>query len=71
MFGLYPWARRSAFPAMVTGLCVYLAVVALNGVLDPSTLTRGIIFKLVFIVAITAGIKPALEERAEARADAA
>ena len=63
MLGLYFWSRRAPFPAMVTGLCVYLAVIVLNAVLDPKTLYQGIVIKILFISAIVAGIKAALEER--------
>lgn len=63
MLGLYFWSRRAPFPAMVTGLCVYLAVIVLNAVVDPKTLYQGFIIKILFISALVAGIKAALEER--------
>jgi predicted nucleic acid-binding Zn ribbon protein len=63
MFGLYLWARRSPFPAMVTALCVYLAVIVLNGIVDPKTLFKGIIIKAIFLSAIIAGIKASLVSR--------
>jgi hypothetical protein len=63
MAGLFFWARKSPFPAMVTGLCVYLAVIALNAVLDPTTLAQGLVIKFLFIGAMIAGIKAALAER--------
>ncbi len=63
MLGLYFWSRRAPFPAMVTGLCVYLAVIVLNAALDPKTLFQGILIKVLFISAMIAGIKAALEER--------
>lgn len=63
MLGLFFWSRRAPFPAMVTGLCVYLAVIVLNAVIDPKTLYQGILIKILFISALVAGIKTALEER--------
>ena len=63
MLGLFLWSRRAPFPAMVTGLCVYLAVIALDAALDPKTLVQGILIKILFISALVAGIKAALEER--------
>jgi hypothetical protein len=63
MLGLFFWSRRAPFPAMVTGLCVYLAVIVLNAVIDPKTLYQGILIKALFISAMIAGIKAAMEER--------
>ena len=63
MFGLYLWARRSPFPALVTALCVYLSVIVLNGIVDPKTLVQGIIIKIFFITALIAGIKTSLVAR--------
>ncbi len=63
MFVLYLWARRSPFPAMVTALCVYLAVMVLNGILDPGSVFQGIIIKVVFVGAMIAGIKASLAAR--------
>ncbi len=63
MLGLFFWSRKAPFPAMVTGLCVYLAVIVLNAVLDPKTLYQGILIKALFISAMIAGIKAALAER--------
>jgi uncharacterized membrane protein YeiB len=65
MLGLFFWARRAPFPAMVTGLCVYLAVIVLNAAFEPKTLVQGILIKILFISALVAGIKAALEERDE------
>jgi hypothetical protein len=63
MLGLFFWSRRTPFPAMVTGLCVYLGVIVLSAVYEPKTLTQGIIVKAIFIAALIAGIKAALAER--------
>lgn len=63
MFALYLWSRTSPFPAMVTGLCVYLAVIVLNAAFEPKTLAQGLILKFFFISAMLAGIKAALQER--------
>ena len=63
MFGLYLWARKSPFPAMVTALCVYLAVIVLNAIISPITIIQGIIIKIIFITALIAGIKSSLATR--------
>lgn len=63
MFGLAFWARRSPFPAMLTALCLYLAVIVLNAILEPVTLVQGLLVKALFFAAMIAGIKAALEAR--------
>ncbi len=67
MFGLYLWARRSPFPAMITALCVYLAVMVLSAMVDPKTLFQGLIIKIIFIGALIAGIKASLVTRGVTR----
>jgi len=63
MFGLYLYSRKAPFPAMVTALCVYLAVIVLNSIIDPQTIIQGIIVKIIFISALIAGIKTSLVAR--------
>jgi len=63
MFGLSFWARRSPFPAMITALCLYLALIALNAIAEPATLVQGLLIKFLFIGAMIAGIKAALKAR--------
>lgn len=67
MLGLYFWARKSPFPALVTALCIYLAVMVFNAVLDPKTLVEGGLLKILFLGAMIAGIKAALAARAHER----
>jgi uncharacterized membrane protein YeiB len=65
MFGLFLWSRKAALPAMVTGLCVYIAVIALSGALEPESLYKGILIKIIAIAVLISGIKAALQERDE------
>ena len=65
MFGLFLWARKAPLPAMVTGLCVYIAVIALSAAVEPKSLAQGILIKIIAIVALVSGIKAALQERDE------
>jgi hypothetical protein len=69
MLGAYFWARKDPFPAIVTALCVFLAVQVLSAVVDPANLYRGIVIKVLAIVAFAGGIKAALAERAAARGE--
>jgi predicted nucleic acid-binding Zn ribbon protein len=63
MLGLYLWARKSPFPAMITALCVYLAVIVLNAIISPLTIFQGVVIKIIFITALIAGIKTSLSTR--------
>ena len=68
MIGLWFWAQRAAFPALLTGLCVYLVVQVLSAVVDPSTLVQGWIWKILIISGLLGGMAAALKERAARRA---
>ncbi|MBN2738635.1 MAG: hypothetical protein JXR70_16760 [Spirochaetales bacterium] len=63
MLGIFFWARKNALPALITALCIYLAVQVLNAIISPMTLVQGWIIKILFIAAMVAGIKAALEVR--------
>lgn len=63
MLGLFFWCKKSPLAASTTALCVYLAVIVLNAIIDPTTLVQGIIIKLFFFAAMIAAIKAALYEQ--------
>lgn len=63
MFGLFLWGLHAPFPAMVTALCVYLAVIVLNFIVEPTSLFQGILIKVLVIMALVAGIKASLVAR--------
>lgn len=69
MLGLFFWCRKSPLPATTTALCIYLAVILLNAVIDPNTLYQGLLIKIVFIGAMVGGIKAGLAEQARRRAE--
>ncbi len=60
-FGLAFWARKSPFPAAITGLVVFVTVHLLDAIADPTAIIRGILIKIVIVVilsrAISAGVK--------------
>lgn len=66
MAGLYVWAKRSPFPAILTGLCTFLVVVVINALVDPTTIANGIIVKVLAITGLLGGLKAALAERGAA-----
>lgn len=67
MIALFVWSRGSPFPAMLTALCVYVVVVVLGVILDPATLLKGLILKIVVITSLVGGMNAALAERTAAR----
>lgn len=50
--GMGFWAGYKPFAAIFTGTLIYLSIIILAAVVDPSTIFQGIIFKVIFIVAL-------------------
>jgi hypothetical protein len=61
--GLYFWARKSPIPALSTALGLYVTAHALEAVVDPTSIVRGIIIKIFCIVGLVNGIRSALQQR--------
>ena len=59
--GLGFWGRVSPLPAAIVGLVLFVSVMVVNAVLDPSSIVMGIIVKVIVIVvlvkAISSGVK--------------
>lgn len=62
--GLASWARASPLPASILALCIYLAIVVLAALHDPSSLFRGLLWKFVFVAFLAGGIQAAVGDRA-------
>lgn len=58
-FGLWLWGRKSPFPALLTALIVFVTFHLLDAVLDPMTLFRGIIVKIMVLVGLSTAVKKA------------
>ena len=70
--GLYFWALRAPFPAIVTAFAVFVVVHFVNFLLDPATIFQGIFIKIIGVAILAAGIQAALAIRAaEAQSRAA
>jgi hypothetical protein len=67
MVGLFIWARRAAFPAILTAFCVYVVVQVGNAMVDPSTIGKGLLLKGIVIIILLAGLRAALVESAARR----
>lgn len=64
MAGLFFWAKRSAFAAILTAAAVYAAVIVTNAIIDPATIPQGFLIKGIVILFLARGIKSELHLRA-------
>ena len=62
--GLYFWARKAPFPAIVTAFAVFVVVHFVNFLFDPTTIVQGLLIKIIGVAVLVAGIKAALADRA-------
>ncbi len=63
MAALAFWSRKAPLPAVLVATAVYFALIVLDAIYDPKTLTQGLPLKLLFIVLLVRGIKAALALR--------
>ena len=66
MVGLFFWAKKAPFPAIVAAAAVYAAVIVSNAVIDPATLLQGVVMKIIIVSFLARGIKSELHLRARA-----
>lgn len=59
-FGIFFWVPHNPFAACLTALIIYVASHLVDAVLDPTSLQRGIIIKILFVIALTQGVKSGL-----------
>lgn len=57
------WSQKKPLIALILGLLVYLTLIGLAAMVDPSTLAKGIIMKVIIIAFLGKGINSALELR--------
>lgn len=69
-FGLWVWGRKSPFPALLTALIVFVTFHLLDAVLDPLSLLRGIIVKIVILVGLGTALKKAYVAKREKELEA-
>lgn len=60
-FGLGIWCNHKPFPAILTGLIVYISLHAMAAIVDPTTIVRGVILKIIVIVGFVKGFKAVKE----------
>lgn len=54
------WARKKPFAALVTGSVLYALIVIGDAVVDPTTIIKGIVFKIFIVVYLYKGLTAAL-----------
>jgi len=64
MGGLWVWARRAPLPAIACALALFVVVQLVSAVVDPSSIVKGILIKLIALAALGKGLKAALDARA-------
>ena len=69
-FGLWIWAKKSPFAALLTALLVFVSVHLLDIVLEPANLFRGIIVKIILLVGLCNALKNAYRKKREAELEA-
>ena len=62
-FGLWFWAKKNAYAASLVALLLFLTVIVISAVYEPSTLYQGIIIKILFIAALAKAVSAGREER--------
>lgn len=59
--GLYFWARTSPFPAAVVALAIFVTLHLTEAVIDPTSLYRGILIKVLFLIALVKAVQAGLQ----------
>lgn len=59
--GLGFWAMKNPYPAILTALIFYCALILLYAAIEPVSIMRGIILKVVIIIYLVKGLKNARE----------
>jgi hypothetical protein len=54
---LYLWAKKQPFPATLVALVLFGTLQLLNAVMDPSTIYKGIVLKIVFVMVLIKAVQ--------------
>ena len=58
---LYVWAKRQAFPAAIVAFVLFVSVQLLAAVSDPTTAYKGLLIKILFVVALVKAMQAGYE----------
>ena len=61
--GMGFWARVSPLPAAIAGLVLFVTVIVVNVVMDPTSIVQGIIVKVIVIVVLIKAIQAGTKHR--------
>jgi hypothetical protein len=59
--GLWWWAKTAPFPAAVVALVLFITVQLINLAAEPSSFYKGIVIKILFLVALVRAVQAGLE----------
>jgi len=57
--GLAFWVNKKPYMAVLSGLILYISLIVIAGISDPSTITSGWLFRVIIIVALWSGLTAA------------
>lgn len=63
MFGLYKYAKKSPFVALLTATAIYAVVIVVNMIVSPTTANQGLVMKIFMLGLLIKGVRTALELR--------
>jgi hypothetical protein len=66
-FGLAFWARKNPLPASIVGLVLFVSVHLLDALVDPTSIIRGILVKIIIISILVKAISAGVRHRALTR----
>ena len=69
--GLWWWAQTNAFAAALIALLLFVTVMLVSALIDPVSLVKGIIIKVVIIAALSSAVSSGYRQRAQVRRRAA
>jgi hypothetical protein len=59
--GLYVWAKTAPLAAAIAALCLFVTVHVANAAIEPSTIYKGIVIKVAFVLILAKAIQAGLE----------
>lgn len=69
-FGLWIWAKKAPFAALLTTLIVFVTFHLLDAVIDPISLVQGIVIKIVILAGLVTALKKAYIAKRERELEA-
>jgi len=55
--GLALWTHRKPYTALLIAMIVYISLLVLDAIFDPSTIYKGIVLKIIIIVMLISGLR--------------